>query len=217
MQSNNPVEWNKILNSIFVNQEPQNMEWTDLNAIINILNKIGAVKESNHMFLPSRGGMDLAGAKISTEKGCLELVTCGGNVSIVKPSKLSFNWFGQENLEWSYFRLETSPLAPSGVYKTNTYEQEEVTELTPGKYVDFNVWEANEYQGKPIPRTARQVRRVFTGDFAIFPKESIYNIDLSRIGLGDAYDARHNQMSPSDFRQYIQRIVNKLSEIRKNN
>ena len=217
MAKYNPAKWQQIINSIFSNHEISTTEWRDQNSIIEILNKIGSVREANHMFVPSKGGLDLAGARISNEEGCIELLTCGGNVSIIRPSRLTFNWFGQENLEWSYFRLDTDLLMPTGIYGDKGYQQEEVTELTPGEYVDYNVWESGEYNGKLIPNTARPVRRVFAGSFVIFPKESIYNLDLNKIGLGDAYDARHNQMSSSEFSQYIQTIINKLSEITNSN
>ena len=218
MKTENITKWVDLLKDIFNDEIPREMEWSDTLSIIEILNKIGKISQLNHMFLPSGGGVDLTKAQLSTECGCIELTTDGGNTMILKPKQLSFNWYGQDNAEWSYFRLETAKLEPSGVYDDydkdfyKKFQFEEVTELSPGQYVDRNVWDAGYFRydengEKSLPNEARTVGRIFSGDFVIFPKQSFYNV-----GLSDAYDARHNKMLPVEFKDYIQKIILKLKE-----
>jgi hypothetical protein len=219
IKNRNLAEWNNVLNEIFDGKTPQDSEWYDVHSISVILNRLG-IDQLNHMFLPSGGGMDLAGAKLSNEPGCIELISDGGNFMVLKPKKLSFYWFGKDNIEWAYFRIETARLEPSGVYDDydteffRQFQLEEVTELKPGKYVDRSVYDAGYYGydengEKPLPDEARTVARIFSGDFVIFPKLSFYNIDLS-----DPYDARHNKMTANEFKQYVEKIISKLEESR---
>ena len=44
--------------------------------------------------------------------------------------------------EWTYFRIETKPLDPSGVYEDYRGVNEELTEITQGDYVERSWWDA---------------------------------------------------------------------------
>lgn len=209
-EERNLIEWKETIKSLFPEGSPHNSEWYGNAAIIEVLNKLGAIRQLNHMFFPSGGGLTLNGAIYSTEPDCIELLT-DGCPNIVKPQKLSFHFFGDEKYEWAYFRLETGILSPSGVYKDNDdFQYEELTELKPDKYVDRKYWDAgyygsNENGEKPLPKTARVVTRYFRGAFVIFATASIYNHTSS------TYDARHNKMSSQKFEQHIQAAIEHLA------
>lgn len=191
----NTHDWEKVISEIFPEGIPQSYCWTDREEIINILNIIGSIHNLNHMFFPTGGGLDLTGSKNSFEKDCIELLT-GGLYDLIKPSVLMFEKIS-ENLDWSYFRIETHQLDPSGVYEKIDGNYEEVTELEPNIYVDRSVWDQNEFKGKPLQKSARVISRFFKGAFVIFKKSSIYNRTSS------TYDGRHNKMTAEEFKTYI--------------
>jgi hypothetical protein len=198
----NTKDWIEILEKIFPTGLPEKCEWTNRNEIVNVLKIIGSVRNSNHMFYPRGGGLDVEGANISVEDNCIEIDT-GGLIDILKPSRLIFHSFKADH-QWNYFRLETAELKPSGVYETKDYSDEELCELSPGNYVSRVYWDEGEYREEKLPPSARVVTRHFRGSFVIFQKTSIYNKN-SR-----TYDGRHNKMTDDEFRKYIQNAINHL-------
>jgi len=194
----NKTDWDEILRDIFPNGILKHCEWTDLNQIVSILNKIGSKDASNHMFYPTGGGLDIESAQLSTEDGCIELFT--GLTDILKPKFLSFESFRDDR--WNYFRIETNELQPSNVEDSERDNfSEELTELTAGKYVSRRHWDEGEYNGGPLPKGARVLTRYFKGSFVIFSKSSPYNQKSS------TYDGRHNKMSAVEFRAYIENVI----------
>jgi hypothetical protein len=196
----NLKNWLEIQKIIFPAGLPKHCEWTDLNQIVEILNIIGSYDNSNHMFYPTGGGLDVESANLSSEPGCIEIHT--GLTDILKPEILIYESF--KNPLWNYFRIETAELKPTGIYKyTGDYPNEELAELEPksGKYLDSNIWEINEYKGQPLPKTARPLTRHFRGAFVIFSKTSFYNRHSS------TYDGRHNKMTSLEFRAYIEKVI----------
>lgn len=202
--------WDVILKEIFPVAYPASCVWKEKAAILSILNKVGSMPNLNHMFMPSGGGEDLTGAAEAGEPGAIALLYGDIGADIVKPSALYFESFG-DDYQWSYFRLETEGLPPSGIYNHLENPYEEVTELEPGYYVERSVWDRgyvnyDEYGREvPLPRGARPVFRYFDGAFVIFAKGSIYN------AVSSTYDARHNKMTGEQFRQYIEKNVQALS------
>jgi hypothetical protein len=201
----NEKDWKKIHNDIFGETIPEHWVWTNVDDIIAVLNKIGSVEASNHMFFPDSGGLDLEGAKRSNERGAIELLT--GISYIVKPTKLVFEKI-DENLEWNYFRLETDGLKPSGVYEEypDDFPQEEVVELYNGHYIERHFWDEEVYHDEPLPGSARIVVRYFKGSFVIFKKTSIYNNNPS------TYDGRHDKLGEEGFKEYIKAAYEHLSK-----
>jgi hypothetical protein len=211
-------EWEATIKDIFKkfkNPTPHNTEWHGEGPIIEVLNALGK-EQLSHMFFPTRGGQDLLGARPSVERDCIELLD-GGCPTIVKPDKLTFHFFGEDNYEWAYFRLETRTLQPSGVYDdydSDFYKEhpaEELTELSPGEYVDRSVWDAGYYgydeRGeKRLPKEARVVSRAFRGAFVFFAKASTYN------RTSGTYDARHNKMSSEEFEKHIAEVIDYLAK-----
>ena len=214
----NQEQWFEVQQKLFPTAFPNRVIWENINDIVNVLKMLCTYDNLNHMFFPSGGGLDLEDARLSIEEGCIELDF--KLIDIVKPKRLIFESFGY-NPEWNYFRLELDELKPSGVYKTEEgeepyevkYDNEEVSELYPGQYEDFDILEERSYYqelGYEIPDNARQVTRWFRGSFVIFNKRSIYNLNPS------TYDARHNKMSTEEFRDYIQRNVNSFKKEEEN-
>jgi hypothetical protein len=170
-----------------------------------VLSHISSLPNSNHMFYPTGGGMDLDGAAVFDEEpGCLALKIGERVADVVKPSALLFESFGPE-VEWAYFRLECQSLQLSGIYEDSQESEtanEEVVLVAPGTYAARSVWDASEYQGKRLPNTAQLIiRNVGGGPFVIFAKGSHYNLASGRV---DAYDARHAKMNATEFRKYIE-------------
>jgi hypothetical protein len=193
----NKQEWEKVLHELFPSGIPNHCEWTDIDDIVNILNKIGSVESLNHMFYPSGGGMDIESARTSYETDCIEIYT--GLTDLLKPKCLIFESF-DDNL-WSYFRIETEELEPSGVYEELDSSSEELTEIN-GEYVSRRYWDEGEYKGENLPSSARILTRHLNGSFVIFAKSSYYNKN-SR-----TYDARHNNLTSTEFREYIESVIN---------
>lgn len=200
----NLVQWEATLKKIFPEGIPAGAEWRDLSTIISTLNMLGSPPSLNHTFTPPGGGLDLSGATISVEQGCIEL-NLDGIIDIVMPKFLKFYSFPGKDLEWAYFRLETGGIEPSGIYKDNTFSYEELTELRSGKYVERSYADIGFYgydecgNEIPLPDEARVVSRVFEGAFVTFAKGSIYN------AVTGTYDGRHNIMSDQEFFEYIKR------------
>lgn len=191
----NHKEWRGIINTIFNGEVPESKEWTNINEIVDVLNTIGKVDNSNHLFFPDSGGLDLEGAKLSPVLGCIELDF--QFIYLVKPKKLSFEKI-EDTFEWSYFRLEADELEPTGIYKDlGDFLHEELLEISPGQYVHARYSEMGEYNGQPLPKYARTITRYLGGTFVIFKKTSIYNDNAG------TYDGRQNKMSEDKFKEYI--------------
>lgn len=193
----NRQDWITILNKIFPNGVPKYCEWNKIEDIIAVLNVIGSIPSSNHIFYPSGGGMDIESSQKSIENGCIEIFT--GLTDILKPKALLFYSF--DDPIWNYFRIETYELEPSGVYELGDYPSEEVTDLGEGQYISRIYWDEGEYQEEKLPNTARVLTRYFKGSFVIFAKSSHYNRHSS------TYDARHNKMSSDEFKAYIEKTI----------
>jgi hypothetical protein len=211
--SNDPIEfigdnvsqWGALLQFMFHGKTPTSFRWDNLEDIVKILNLLGKHGNISHVFMPNGGGLDITGAKVAGEVGCIE-IEFQGSSSIVKPISLSLETF-EGNTKWSYFRLDTGGLAESGIYDTTTGEDEALTQLEPGNYLSYDVWSAGHHGVDedgyeiPLPSTARPVTRHFRGAFVIFAKGSIYNQTSS------TYDARHNKMDTESFKKYIAEAI----------
>ncbi|WP_156818173.1 hypothetical protein [Mastigocladopsis repens] len=208
----NLLKWESMLKQLFPISIPSTCVWKDKTAIISILNMIGSIESASHVFLPGGGGIDIIEARTSIEDECIEILSDGGIPCILKPSHLIFQSFN--NHEWSYFRLETKKLSPIGIYENNKLKREELTELTPGDYVERAVWDYGYYgyvdsnnEEKPLPENARVITRFLEGSFVIFTRSSPYNLSQEK----DAYDGFHNLMNSDEFQNYIAEISHSTS------
>jgi len=200
----NREKWKFVQKKIFPKGQPERAIWTNIKKIINILNLLSE-NNLNHTFLPGGGGLDLNGAKNSIEKDCIEL-NLQGVAYIIKPKCLIFEGF-YGYPEWNYFRLETYELDPvSGDQKFKEYGEEPLTEIEPEFYTDYEYGEFNDFNGEPLPDTARQIIRVLRGSFVIFCKTSPYN------RIRETYDGRHDKLNSVEFRKHVEDLIKIYSQ-----
>jgi hypothetical protein len=203
------IRWANLIKSIFPSGPVCEKLWGGIDEIVDILQQIGEVDNTNHMFCPGGGGFDLTGAGRAGEVGCIELLTAGA-ARIIKPAKLSFHAFGSDPL-WYYFRLENKRLEPTDVYESVSGNSEELCELSPGEYVDRSYWDEGYYDSdengylESLPEEARPVVREFGGSFVIFGKYSTYNLDNS------TYDGRHDKGTSEQFADYIRKHTDAIN------
>jgi hypothetical protein len=201
--------WEEKLNSLFPGGVPSDYVWSERADIIRVLGTI-AQEDLNELLFPDGGGLDLTGAAESTEADCIEL-HFDGRIDIVKPERLMFHSF-ESMWDWAYFRLDSLPLEPTGIYEPSDQIHEEVLEVAPGEYVDSAVLYAGANEAAksddslPALDTVRRVIRHFRGSFAIFPKRARYMTVLG------AYDGRHDKSDDAQFNQYVQNAVQKMRE-----
>lgn len=196
------TNWNEVIKSIFPVGSPTTCVWTDHKEIIEVLNKIGSFANTNHMFYPKSGGLDLKGSSTSFESNCIEIKTSFNEV--ISPISLTFNSFeNDDENDWTYFRIDLNEISQTDVYNYDANFQEELTELEPLYYVGREHWDEGEFNDEKLPETARLVIRRLKGALVIFGKLSSYN-KHSR-----TYDGRHNNYDESEFRDYIQSVINK--------
>jgi len=193
----NKQDWKAIQEKIFPIGIPKQCEWVDINDITSILNIISSIDNSNHMFYPTGGGIDIKSSSKSVEKNCIEIFS--GMTDVLKPKRLLFESFDEPI--WNYFRLEALELEATDIYEENMCQIEELIEIEPGKYISKSYWEEGKYNDEKLPKTARVVTRILKGDFVIFAKSSHYNRH------SNTYDARHNNMSSEVFRLYIEKVM----------
>lgn len=200
----NILEWEFVIRELFPVTLVDSVSWTDLTQIVTVLKLISSINGLNHMFLPTGGGMDLLDCNISEDPGYIELNF--GYISKVKAKKLTLNTF-EISFDWNYFLLETEEVAPSGVYKydniTDIY-REQLLELSPGKYIEDYHINYGQYNGQPLPPTAREIDLVLKGTYCIFAKGSTYN------SISSTYSAYQNKYSAEDFKKFIEAIIKRI-------
>jgi len=200
-------DWRHVQQKIFFHGVPTRVSWEDKNAIIAMLNLLGATAAYNHTFAPNGGGLDIVGASDSFEADCIELRFEAGIRVIVKPKRLMFESF-LGNDDWAYFRLETDNLPP--VTGTSDPYYEEMVELSPTQYIERHWWEAGYYelgdQQVQLPPEARVVSRYFKGSFLIVAKASLYNERAP-------YDGYHERYSADQFRDLMESTIRKRAEV----
>lgn len=205
----NRLEWIDVQNRLFPLTPPARASWINIDSIVQVLNILGARSNMNHLFFPGGGGLDLSSAiRSHREDGCIELIT-NGSSSLLRPKRLMFESFAADP-QWNYFRLEADELSPSEVYEDiediDEHGYEELTDVGRHTYADRSCWDAGEYEGRSLPKNSRTLSRYFRGAFVIFQKTSRYN------RIGDTYDGRHNKVNAEEFRQYIEKIVNRIQD-----
>lgn len=208
----NLTEWTELTRKLFPLGSPIRSTWEGVDAICLVLSEIAKVPSLNHMFYPTGGGNTITGVSTAAEDGMINLHVGDDMVEILKPAKLTFESFGNDS-GWSYFRLEAATAAPSGIAGVldSGHISEALTEISPGHYVPFRCWAHNEYNGEPLPDSARPVTRYLKGAFVFFSTRSVYNANPG------TYDARHNKMSEENFREYIALHAQQASSIRQVN
>lgn len=196
----NLTEWFEIQNILFPLASPKSAEWITPNSIVSILNQVARSNSLNHMFYPSGGGNTIEKASLYFDNNMIELQVAERMICLLKPRKLTFESFGFDP-KWNYFRLEAEEIPPLNIENTVSSDgiYQALAEVSLGNFTSPDCFEYNEFEGNPLPSSARIVTRYLKGAFVFFCTSSTYNRDTS------TYDARHNKMSELTFREYIAR------------
>jgi hypothetical protein len=192
----NKLNWVEVQSKLFPAAIPKSVSWTDIDAIISVLNIIGGIQSLNHMFMPGGGGMDMQGAKRAAEDGFIELDL--SMPYLLNPKTLTFESFDADP-EWNYFRLEAEEVKP--IFSSSARSSEQLTETSPGHYDQHDARDRYYDAHGEWRKDWRTVVRYYRGSFVIFQKTSSYNYTTS------TYDGRHATVDGPAFRDYIQRVV----------
>ena len=176
------------------------LEFSDIDAIVSILNKIVRNDETaNHCFLPRVGGLDLTRAEVK-ENGEVRLLMSGSSYYDCLPKALHYVNYQYKPSE-SYFFLETQPIAKP--INSRLYEKDNeivnYAEFANGDLTSAELYKDDIWKGRYIPNDTKSVTRVYEGSFLFVSRHSLYN------SYGPAYDARHSKMGFEKFKSYYPR------------
>ncbi|EJF52703.1 protein kinase family protein [Saprospira grandis DSM 2844] len=192
-------QWRYIQNVLFPVSIPDAAVWSSFKDILNVLKLISNIDQLNYVFKPNDGHNNLIDVKKSSEDGCIELIF-PGVIDIVKPKKLSFESMS-ENLNGSFFRLETYSLAPLGPSDFNDNMEYLCERISTQEYLPIEMYN-DIVDGEGYDHISRddirQVRRFFSGDFVIFSKSFRYTLMMK--------SDSHNKMSKENFNTYIRKL-----------
>lgn len=206
--SKNRLQWHEILCQIFPSGIPRKAEWDHIDDIIKIINILSKYKGFVYTFLPC-GGMNLLGAKRANEDGFIELDLIGPTLYPVE--SLTFYSIGGED-GWNYFRLDPKdsimPIFAKQNNKDVTEAEEFLTELSPGNYAPYEIYDNNEDYDEFCPtENMRTVDRYYRGSMLFFNITSEYNRESSTHN-------RHSEFTKEEFEFYIQGCYDKKYHLR---
>lgn len=188
-------KWKEMINSMFSNDVPLTKEWTFRENIIYWLDHIATQEALNYTFLPDGGGLALMGCTYANERDCIEL-NLGGIKHVLKPKKLTFQWYTDAECDLAYFLLEADNLHP--IFLESSFKKEILVEIAPSEYIERKYWDVGVFQRKPLPRGTRLVSRYISGSIHIFSKADIYN------KISD-YKGRQDKVTQKGDRNHIQK------------
>ncbi|MBK3333416.1 serine/threonine protein kinase [Persephonella atlantica] len=189
----------KVKNMIPRYSPVKNITWSDEKVIIPILQELVHL---NHILFPFGGGLDMTAVDYSQEKGMID-VNCGGLIYRLKVDSLTLEYL-EKFPEWSYFLLKISEVEPFDKRFKGRYE-EPLTEIKPGLYSDYECGEWNNFDGKDLPESAKQIVRILKGKIAVFCKSNDYA--QGNIRNLDSYKACHEKIAGDKFREIICKIA----------
>lgn len=196
-------DWNFLNKQLFASIPPDSSSWRNINKIVEVLNTIGKIPTYKHMFFHDKGGLDFSFAEVAAEEKCIKLYDTLDHCYIARPKILYFEGF-DENFRWNYFLLDLEELDP--ILSAEGYSDSEyLVEDYPAHYVSaqYEQYGVYDYEtGEPLPKGFRRVHRYIRGKFLIVMKNGPYN------GISGTYDGRHGDCSPSEFRNYIECLLN---------
>lgn len=201
-------DWNFLNKQLFGLIPPESSSWRNINKIVEILNIIGKTPAYNHMLFHDKGGLDFSFAEIADEENCIKLYDTSGFCYIVRPKILYFEGFN-ENYRWNYFLLEFDKLSPI-LSAEDDCDNEHLVEDYPAHYVSAQYAQYGVYDYEtaiPLPKGFQTVYRYIRGKFLIVLKNGPYN------GINGTYDGRHGDCSASEFRNYIEWLLNLYSKL----
>lgn len=210
-RTENQAKWRSAIGQALGDRPPISATWTALPDIMAILGPFAATG-CNHALLPTGGGMDITGVARSREEGCIELVVSPRVAYLVRPARLTIEFFPNSPIE-SFLLLELGQLPPTGVYERRSRDSEELVELPSGDYLNRSHWDERilgyDDGGYPIPlpEEARLIVRWFSGKVLVVSKASIWN------SVPETYDGRHTRMAAAEIRSQIDEVLTKLGTL----
>lgn len=202
-------DWNFISKYLFGESSPESCKWSNVNKIVDILNVIGTLPAFNHMLFSDMGGLDFYKAELANEVGCINIYDTLGYCNVVKPKCLYYETF-KNNVPWNYFLLEFDGLLP--IINNDEQNREYLVEDYPAHYVSASYQQYGVYDydsGEPLPEGYRVVTRYIKGKILIVLKVGPYNC------IPATYDGRHGMCSAAEFREYIEKMINLINELKK--
>jgi len=194
-------EWNFIISQI-TPYTPETVVWSNIEEIVKVLDLVSQTESFNHMFLPSGGGLDLRGCRLSRKQGFIEM-NADGYITLVKPKRLYMEIFGDH--QWNYFLLETEQIPPCGLYEydnTDDVYEECVLEIEPDVYIEPYHLNYGTYNGNKLPEYTRKIYIGLKGNYVIFPKDSYYNLNMK------SYNALQTKYeTPLKFKTFIEKTI----------
>ncbi|MBI0401131.1 protein kinase domain-containing protein [Cyclobacterium marinum] len=183
----NPYEWEDALYQIFPVSIPSNCSWQRIEDIYSVLKILCERYDNlNHCFYPRSGGIDFDKVELDETKEFFIV----NNSEIIKPKILYFEFMN--NFDWSYFRLEVEHTEP--IFEENLYKFEESV------FID----EKGNYQ--PVESDGcKEYSRYIKGSFLLTKKTSMINQLSGRL---NAYNAFHNKMSNSQYKEFLFELIN---------
>lgn len=203
-EKQNLMQWIEVQETLFPEFVPFHAEWNNLNDILDILRLLGKYESQNHTFFPDYGGLDLTYANLSYETGCIELIM-NGLIYVVKPKKLNFEYINND-IEWTYFSLETDILEPIDRELPKEMYSEEYCEKGPCNYHSLELFDNMTLEEREITH-ARHITRYLRGSFVMFHKNSIYN------KISD-YTGEHEKLGLEKFKAKIESLAIKYHELK---
>lgn len=201
--------WDSVHLELFGEVIPEEKVWTDLIDILHVLNVIGRAHNSNYIYTPNGGDVQLRSAKESAEPNCIELSFV--DPAVVSPYILIFQSFGK-NKQWNYFRLVTHTMEPSGAhpkeyYKSNMKYSESVIQVTPLYYSISKDWDEDGSRVDFAERKSTINRYYKGGDFVVFSYFSPFN------KIWDKKPGIHQRLCDKGFKRFIKARANEESSL----
>jgi hypothetical protein len=188
-----PDEWLAIQRELFPFGVPAAAEWTDINAIGEVLSRLGGSRIASHVFMPGGGGFDITGAIAGKWAGTLELKLDFEFNLIVSPARLSFRRIDADRTR-DFYLLEMRELAPPAGFAARPGDNRlEFTEFPDGRWVSSSAIDRNEWEGQPLPADSRSVILCTHGRLLFVMRTSSYNSDPS------TYDGRHGSLTADEL------------------
>lgn len=131
-----------------------------------------------------------------------------GSCFVVKPKCLCYEGFDKK-YSWSYFLLELDTLSP--VICSNASNHEYLVEDYPAHYVSAEYVQYGVYDydsGISLPDGYKAVTRYLNGKLLIVLKNGPYN------QISATYDGRHGLCSNSEFRKYINILIETIDKFK---
>lgn len=199
-------QWDDIQSQLFSGPKPTTVEWTHPVSIVEILNLLASYPSLNHCFYPNGGGNDLLEAKLGYEDGCVELCFMKQTAEVVKPSRLVFESF-KDNDAWNYFRLESQSVERLIAEGNDSESREDFVELSEGEYVSRSNWAKGTWVGRFNEADVRYITRYLRGNFIFAPKAGPFN-EI------DTYEGNFNSLPAQEMRQIFEKHLQKAAPVR---